>query len=85
MLYAAMVIFVAMRWEGYSWTSQTVSDLSAIGALTRPLWVTLGVVYTLLVVALREGIRGVGPAGARRRRLEGRSFSDSVALDPRGS
>jgi hypothetical protein len=65
-LYAAMVAFVAMRWEGYSSASQTVSELSAIGAPTRPLWVALAAVYTLLVIAFGCG---VWLAAGRNRRL----------------
>ena len=38
LLYVAMNVLVAMQWEGYSSVSQTVSELSAIGAPTRPLW-----------------------------------------------
>ena len=34
LLYVAMNIFVPMQFEGYSYTSQTVSELSAIGAPT---------------------------------------------------
>ena len=45
-----------MQWEGYSSASQTVSELSAIGAPTRPLWVLLGVAYTLLVTAFGWGV-----------------------------
>ena len=56
LLYGAMNIFVSMRWEGYSSASQTVSELSAIGAPTRPLWVVLGTVYTVLVAAFGLGI-----------------------------
>lgn len=56
LLYVAMNIFVAMRWEGYSSASQTVSELSAIGAPTRPLWVPLGIAYTLLVAAFGCGV-----------------------------
>ena len=37
LLYVAMTIFVAMQWEGYSSISQTISELSAIGAPTRSL------------------------------------------------
>lgn len=57
LLYAAMNVFVATRWEGYSSASQTVSELSAIGAPTRPLWVLLGIAYTLLVIAFGWGVR----------------------------
>src|SRR5215203_1953205 len=45
LLYVAMNVFVPMRWEGYSSASQTVSELSAIGASTRPLWVPLGLAW----------------------------------------
>jgi Protein of unknown function (DUF998) len=55
LLYAAMNIFVAMQWEGYSSASQTVSELSAIGAPTRVLW-PLGIAYTLLVAAFGLGV-----------------------------
>jgi hypothetical protein len=56
LLYVAMNVFIPMRWEGYSVAGQTVSELSAIGAPTRPLWVPLGIVYTLLVTAFGWGI-----------------------------
>jgi hypothetical protein len=56
LLYVAMNVFVAMQYEGYSSVTQTVSELSAIGAPTRPLWVVLGFVYTLLVTAFGWGI-----------------------------
>jgi hypothetical protein len=54
--YGAMLVFVPMRWEGYSSASQTVSELSAIGAPTRPLWLGLAVVYTLLLAAFGWGV-----------------------------
>src|SRR5829696_5857538 len=56
LLYVAMNVFVPMQWEGYSSASQTVSELSAIGAPTRPLWVPLGIAYTLLVAAFGWGV-----------------------------
>jgi hypothetical protein len=56
LLYVAMNAFVPMLFEGYSLASQTVSELSAIGAPTRPLWVWLGTVYSLLVVAFGVGV-----------------------------
>lgn len=56
LLYVAMVVFVPTHWPGYSSASQTVSELSAIGAPSRPLWVPLGIVYTLLVAAFGWGI-----------------------------
>jgi Protein of unknown function (DUF998) len=56
LLYAAMLVLVPMQWEGYSSASQAISELSAIGAPTRPLWVVLGSVYTLLTAAFGFGV-----------------------------
>jgi hypothetical protein len=61
-LYAAMNVFVAMAWEGYSSKTQTVSELSAVDAPTRALWVPLGIVYTLLVAAFGWGVRAIATA-----------------------
>lgn len=55
-LYLAMNVFVPMRLEGYSSVSQTISELSAVGVATRPLWVWLGAAYTLLVLAFGSGV-----------------------------
>jgi hypothetical protein len=55
-LYVAMNIFIPMRWEGYNAASQTVSELSAIDAPTRPLWFVLGIIYTLLMTAFGFGV-----------------------------
>jgi len=51
-----MNAFIPLLYNGYSTASQTVSELSAIGAPTRPLWVSLGIVYSLLVAAFGLGI-----------------------------
>src|SRR4029079_7564884 len=56
LLYVAMTIFVAMQWEGYSSASQTISELSAMGALTRSLWAVPGAIYTILVTAFGWGV-----------------------------
>ena len=56
LLYVAMNVFVAMQWEAYSSVSQTISELSAIGAPTRTLWVSLGLVYTMLLTAFGTGV-----------------------------
>lgn len=70
LLYAAMLVFVPMGWPGYSSASQTVSELSAIGAPTRPVWVPLGTIYTLLVAAFGWGI-WLSTRGNRRLRVVG--------------
>ena len=51
LLYVGMNVFVPMQWEGYSSASQTISELSAIGAPTRPLWMVLGMIYSALMMA----------------------------------
>jgi len=48
--------YVPAQWPGYSVISQVVSELSAIDAPTRPLWVTLMVPYTILLLAFGAGI-----------------------------
>jgi hypothetical protein len=66
LLYTAMNILVPMWWPEYSSFSQTISELSAVDAPTRPVWVPLGVLYTLLVAAF--GV-GVWKSAAHNRRL----------------
>ena len=56
LLYGAMNVVVAMQWPDYSSVSQTVSELSAIGAPTRWLWVVLAIPYTLLMIAFGWGV-----------------------------
>jgi hypothetical protein len=56
LLYVAMNVIAAMLYEGYDSASQTVSELSAIGAPTRPLWLLLGIPYTLLATAFGCGV-----------------------------
>jgi len=56
LLYVAMTVFIPMLYEGYNSVSQTISELSAIDAPTRTLWVLLGTVYTLLMIAFGWGI-----------------------------
>ena len=56
LLYVAMSIIVALLLPGYSSASQTISELSAIDTPTRPLWVLLGIVYTLFVAGFGLGV-----------------------------
>ena len=56
-LYVFMNIIGAMHFEGYSSVSQTVSELSAIGAPSRALWVPLCILYSLLMAAFGWGVR----------------------------
>ena len=54
LLYGAMI--VAIGSEGYSRISQAPSELTAIGAPTRSLWMLLGALYTVLVTAFGWGV-----------------------------
>ena len=56
LLYVAMLVIAAALYPGYSSSSQTVSELSAIGSPTRQLWILLGFVYSLLVIAFGWGV-----------------------------
>ena len=56
LLYAAMTTVIAMQWEGYDSAAQTISELSAIGAPTRAVWVVWSALYTGLVTAFGWGV-----------------------------
>jgi hypothetical protein len=51
LFYAGMDVIGGTRWQEYSWLSQEFSQLSAIGAPSRPLHLVLNPIYTLLVIA----------------------------------
>jgi hypothetical protein len=55
--YLSINIFVPMFYQGYSMVSVTVSELSAIGAPTRALWMWLVMLYPLLFAAFGWGVR----------------------------
>jgi len=72
-LYVVANVITAILYEGYSSVSQTVSELSAIGAPTRTLWVSLMIPYTLLVIAFGVGLV-LSSAGNRALRVVGIVF-----------
>src|SRR6185295_9257289 len=53
--YFVINIIVPLQYEGYNIASQTVSELSAIDAPTRTLWIILCFFYTLLMIAFGCG------------------------------
>lgn len=55
-LYAGMNAFIPLLWPAYDSLSQTVSELSAIGAPTRLVWLTFGTIYTLLIIVFGLGL-----------------------------
>ena len=57
LIYVVINIVVPMQWREYNIISQTVSELSAIGAPTRQLWFWLCLPYSPLMVAFALGVR----------------------------
>jgi hypothetical protein len=55
-LYGAMIALVPLGWVGYRSADRVVSELSAIGAPTRDLWVPLGAVWAVLMTAFGWGV-----------------------------
>ena len=64
LLYVGTDILAAMNWEGYSYIDQSVSELRAIGAPTRPFLVPTLLVYAMLEIAFGLGVQRV--AGQKR-------------------
>ena len=56
LLYIFTDILAVMHWKGYSYTSQTFSELIASGAPTRPLVVPLSMIYGLLILSFGIGV-----------------------------
>lgn len=56
LLYVAMNVFIPLDWPGYSHASRVVSELSAVDAPTRAVWVPLGIVYAALMTAFAAGV-----------------------------
>lgn len=56
LLYAVADALAGLGWEGYSFRDQTISELGAIGAPSRPLFATLLVVVYLLFTGFGVGV-----------------------------
>lgn len=69
-LYLAMLIVAPLRYPGYSSFSQTISELSAIGAPSRPLWIVLVTVWAALLIAFGVGV-WLSAGGTRALRVVG--------------
>lgn len=70
LLYAVADALAGNRWESYSFRDQTISELGAIGAPTRPLFAALLIPTYLLLAAFGIGVRR-SAAAARRLRVAG--------------
>ena len=67
LLYVAMTVLLAWQWPEYNSWSQTISELSAVDAPTRPMWVLPGAAYTVLVALFGWGVALCGGANRRLR------------------
>lgn len=56
LLYICADIISGATWEGYSYTSQAISELMAIDAPSRPVAVPFFVIYDILVTAFGTGL-----------------------------
>lgn len=90
-LYVAMNIFIPTQFAGYSYMDYTVSELSAVGAPTRTLWVLVAVIYVLMFSAFGVGVLK-SSHGNRRLRILGFVILSYCAVNlywppmhPRGS
>lgn len=54
--YVIINIIVPLQYTGYNIASQTVSELSAIDAPTRSLWITLCIPFTFLTIVFGFGV-----------------------------
>lgn len=69
--WVAADVLLSLRYPGYSFTDQTISELSAEGASTRALSLVLNTVpYTALVAAFAVGVRALA-GGTRAGRVTG--------------
>ncbi|MCC6457401.1 MAG: DUF998 domain-containing protein [Caldilineaceae bacterium] len=69
LLYVGSDILAAMRWEGYSYMAQSVSELRGIGAPTRAFLLPILFIYSLLEIAFGLGVWGTAPSGLAKRGL----------------
>jgi hypothetical protein len=70
LVYVTSDVLAASTYEGYSYLHQTVSELNAFGAPSRPLTIALGLPVYLLLLAFAGEVRR-SAAGRRRLRAAG--------------
>jgi len=73
-------ILAGTMWEGYSFTSRSISDLSAIGAPTRMLVVPLDLAADVLLLAFAVGVWKLAGRNRRMRIMAGLIFGNAAFL-----
>jgi membrane protease YdiL (CAAX protease family) len=56
LVYVAANVVAGLSWDGYSFADQTISELSALGAPSRSIWMVFGVAYAILLVGFGVGV-----------------------------
>lgn len=67
LVYLASDLIAGMRWDGYSFRDQTISELNAIGAPTRALTIALGLAGYTVLLAFGVGVWRSAPFSRRLR------------------
>ena len=67
LVYLASDVVAGMRWDGYSFRDQTISELNAIGSPTRTLTIVLGLVSYAVLIAFGVGVLRSARANRRLR------------------
>src|SRR5215471_12097504 len=70
-LYAISDVLAGMQWAGYSFRDQTISELAAVGAPSRPLFPVLLLIVYGLMLAFGVGIWMASPENRRLRVVGG--------------
>ena len=71
LLYPVLDLVAGLRYEGYSFQAQTISELGAVGAPSPPWLAPLFLTYTALVVVFGVGVLLDGPRTSPRLRIVG--------------
>jgi len=79
-LYIATDIIGGLVYDGYSFVSQAISELSAVGAPSAPLVIPLLVVYNLLVLAFGVGVLREPSGGRRSLKVAGAALTTYATL-----
>jgi hypothetical protein len=80
-VYVVANVVAGLRWDGYSFASQAISELSAIGAPSRSVWIPFGIAYAVLLGAFGFGVWKVAE-GRRGLRTTASLFIAMAVLGP---
>lgn len=76
--YVAINIIIPLQYAGYSIASQTVSELSAIDAPTRSLWLILCIPFSILTIAFGFGVWSSAGDNKKLRTVAGVIIFDAI-------